>query len=340
MRDRPSQHTAGVSRWITSAWQRIAPSSAFWGRFLIMRLLPNVSAPLTTAVACCVLVSALIPLAFTVASGQLVGAVPQAVHGGFASAAGRRALFALAVLALLFITQQTVAAVRGTLAGMLGRDLDQHLDERVMRALHGPSGVGHLEDPAVIDSISIAQGLNAGNNTPGNAAIALTNKAPLWLQSVGYALVLARFHWWFAMGLLTVYVIVAEVRRRDYIRSAQVVTNQAQTLRRAGYFCDIALTDGAAKEVRIYRLGDWLIDRYRASWWQAMAGAWRDRQQANTPVLLMTALFVLAQSCVLGASGWAGVNGAISLAALTVYAGAVFGMAGFLALGSDDYRLA
>ena len=54
----------GNSRWVTSV-RRIAPSSAFPGRFLIMRLLPQVSAPLTIAVGCCVLVSAVIPLAFT-----------------------------------------------------------------------------------------------------------------------------------------------------------------------------------------------------------------------------------------------------------------------------------
>lgn len=62
----------------------------------LLALLPTASRRLTTAAGALVMLGAALPVAFTLATGAVVGSVPGAVEGGLASPAGRRLLGALA----------------------------------------------------------------------------------------------------------------------------------------------------------------------------------------------------------------------------------------------------
>ena len=48
-------------------------------------------------------------------------------------------------------------------------------------------------------------------------------------------------------------------------------------MRRADYLRDLALTPAAAKEVRIWGMADWLVERFEAAWLQAMRAGLADR---------------------------------------------------------------
>jgi ABC-type transport system involved in cytochrome bd biosynthesis fused ATPase/permease subunit len=250
------------------------------------------------------------------------------------------ALRSLAILAALFVAQRTVGPIRSALLATLGRELDRYLEERLMLALHAPPGIAHLEDPLVLDQIRIAQGVGGSGYTAGAAAVALGNKLPIWLQSGAYAVVLGHFQAWLALGYFAVQVGIAVINRREYLRTVQVAAQQTQTLRRSDYLRDLALTAGAAKEMRLYALADWLIGRYSSSWRESITAVWRDRHQGDARLRAAAIVGALAQVIMLGALGWAGVRGSISLTALTVFVGSVFGMGGLAALGLDDLALA
>lgn len=342
---RPDGGARGRGRWPTRfrlSWpfgpRRLSPAAP--GPWLIVALLPHVSVALTIVALVGALITAALPLGFTLTTGALVGAVPGAIGGGFAAPAGQRALRSLAILAALFVAQRTLGPVRGTLLFALGRDLDRYLDERLMRALQAPPGIAHLEDPAVLDQIRVAQGIGENGYTPGDAAIALGNKLPIWLQSGAYAVVLARFQPWLALGYFAVQVVVASLNRQEYLRTIQVVAEQTHTLRRSDYLRDLALTAGAAKEVRLFALADWLIGRYSSTWLASITAVWRDRRQGDARLRVAAVVAALTQVVVLGTLGRAGVDGSISLTALTVFVGSVFGIQSIASLGQDDFALA
>src|SRR5919199_6577494 len=94
-------------------------SAAALGRFQIVALLPRVNAPLAGLVGALAVLGPVLALAFTLATGALVGATPAAVAGGFDSPAGHRALLALAAAGALFVAQRVLGPVRGTLATVL-----------------------------------------------------------------------------------------------------------------------------------------------------------------------------------------------------------------------------
>src|SRR5437763_1763367 len=105
---------------------------ALSGILAVLRLLPRVSFSLTILLAAAVFAATLLPLAFTVVTGLLVGSVPPAVHAGLDSAPGRHTLTLLAIAALLIVSERVLGPFQAALASVFGRQVDRHLQERVM----------------------------------------------------------------------------------------------------------------------------------------------------------------------------------------------------------------
>jgi ABC-type multidrug transport system fused ATPase/permease subunit len=286
-------------------------------------LVPRVNAPLAVLVGALALLGPALALAFTLATGALVGAAPAAVAGGFDSPAGHRVLLALAAAGAVFVAQRVLGPLRGTLATVLGDQLDRHLEARLLRAVTQPPGVAHLEDPTVLDKLTLAQGLGAVHYRPGGALAGLVTIGPNWIQSAAYALVLANFRWWLALLVLALNVYGAGVARREFLRTTRVAMGQTRALRRSDYYRDLALTPPAAKEVRIFGLVDWLVDRFYDEWARTMGAVWRERSTGDRGVVLTTLLIGLAEVAALAYLGWRAVAGEIGLASLTVFAVAI-----------------
>src|SRR6266542_1515044 len=245
-------------------WLRrfIRLSPATLGRFHLAALLPRVSPRLTALVAVLVVVTAALPLAFTFASGALIGSIPAAIADGLDSLAGQTSLRALALAGTVFILQRLIGPLRGIFASQLAHRVEDHLEERLMRAVSGPTGIAHLEDPATLDLIRNAQEIGTGQWKPIGAVTALVTVAFQWLQGFGYAAVLMGFRWWLGLGFLAVQLYTARVLRREYIRIVGVMARTTSVLRRSSYLRDLALTPPHAKEVRLFGLVDWINDRH------------------------------------------------------------------------------
>ena len=239
---------------------------AFWGSIApywrIARLLPYVSLPMTLALAAGVALGVLFPLAGTLATGALVGAVPAAIGAGPDSPAARAALAALAAVSVLFVLNRAFGSVRSTLAVSLGRRLDEHLRERVMVALNRPSGVAHLEDPAIRDHIERSLDVSGSRWRAGVTVAPLANAASAWLQSVGVTLILTRFNVALALAWFAVCAVAAHFLRREFLQATQLAYSQASGLRRADYLRQLALSGDPAKEIRLWGMLGWLTDRY------------------------------------------------------------------------------
>ena len=312
---------------------------ALSGILAVLRLLPRVSVPMTIGLAVGVAVSTLLPLGFTVESGFLVGSIPPAVRTGLDSSAGRHTLVLLAGAALLIVGERQMAPLLTALAANLGRLVDRHLQERVMAAVGHPRGIGHLEDPATLDLIEGAQGLGTQGIRPGDGVAALASLLPSWLQVVGSALILATFRWWLGLAWLIAWPVLLYYLQSEYIRVGQAGAGQAGALRRADYYRDLALTAGPAKEVRLWTLPNWIVDRYQAAWRGAMEPAWQARQPTRTVIWSATAIVAVADLAAYALLASAAVHGEIGLAALAIYSRAVINASSFRAFDTVNMHL-
>ncbi|HLZ08924.1 MAG TPA: hypothetical protein VKT80_10080, partial [Chloroflexota bacterium] len=161
---------------------RSSLSPALAGTLAVLALLPGVSRSRTILLAVSTVATASIPLAVTVITGQLIGLLPDTVGTGLDSPAGRRMLLLLAIAGTLILVVRALGPLQLALAGTFARQVDRHLQERVMAAVGRPRGIGHLEDPNMLDLTRNAQGVGADGLHPGDAVKALANLLPSWLQ--------------------------------------------------------------------------------------------------------------------------------------------------------------
>jgi ABC-type multidrug transport system fused ATPase/permease subunit len=334
--------SAGGTRGIAARlgfWRRPLPP-ALSGTLAVLGLLPRVSRPLTLALLVGTLVQAALPVAITVVTGLLVGDVPSAIGGGLGSDGARRLFGWLGLAALLIALVRVLGPFQTALAGALARRVDRHLQERVMAAVGRPSGLAHLEDPATLDLIRNAQGVGADELKPGRAVQALATLLPSWLQALGSAVVLIGFSPWLGLLWLTVWPGVLYVLQREFVRVGQAGYGQAAAVRRSDYLRDLALTPSAAKELRVWGMVDWLLERYDAAWLTAMTAVWRTRQPGRPTVWLSAGVVTAVNLVAFGLLAWAAVRGDLGLAALVVYSRAALEASAFRAFDDPNSHLA
>jgi ATP-binding cassette subfamily B protein len=297
-------------------------------RLALVRVLPRVSSRLSALVTVVVLVGALLSSGFTYVSGQLVGAVPEALRGGIESPGGRSLLVLLVLTVAVFVVMQALNPVRELLAEMLGRRLEAYLQGRVMGTTLRPTGVAHLEDPGLLDLISRTRSVALGQYTPEQALRGLVDLVVRRLQAVGAALLLAVFFDpWIAAGLLGALLFIRARLRVQFLRVISVLEGNTGELRRSGYFLDLALSPGAAKETRVFGLGGWVVGTFRSHWLEAMQKLWAERRRSSMTAMPWTIALTFASLLVsFVLVGRAAVEGEIGLAALAICAQAILGM--------------
>ena len=268
-------------------WQRakrVLSPPATGARRAMIGLLPRVSRPLSVALVTVTVLGALLPVCFIVVTGLLVGAIPGAVDGGFHTPEGRRLVVILCATGLVYLLQQVAMTARAMVAGSLGRRVTAHLEHTVMAATMAPPGVGHLEDPAVLDDVRRAQGVGPsqttgpGGVTPGTAVAGIADQWSRRLQGLAAMAIVAGFRWWLGALLLLGELINLRLYARAYFQYLETATGTTRGLRRAGYFRDLGLGPEAAKEIRIFGLAGWVTQRFEAHWTGAMAEVWAGRR--------------------------------------------------------------
>ncbi len=290
---------------------------AIRGIAALLRLLPRVNRTTALLGAVCIAAVSLLPIAVAMATGLLIGAIPGVADGG---TAGTGLVTLLVVLGALVLAQQITTPVLTALGETLGREVDRHLQERVLAAVGRPDGIAHLADPDVQATLRVVRGLGiADNDRPSLAVGALVTVLPAWLRAIAAAAVLLAFHWWLGLLWLVAWPTVVHFMQREYFRVGQLGVAQGAELRRAEYLRDLAITGPAAKEIRLWGLLDWLVGRFGTAWHAAMAPLWRARRPRAKVVFGATGTIAVVNLLSYGLLVYAAVNGDLGLAALAVF---------------------
>ena len=179
------------------------------GLVALLRLLPRVNRAKAVLGLAGIAVVSVLPIAVATATGRVIGAIPDTVGAGLSSPGGRLLFTWLAVVGGLVLTQQILAPVVKTLGETLGREVDRHLQERVMAVVGRPAGMAHLTDPEVLAGLRVVRGLGlTSNDRPSLAVQALVTVVPAWLRALGAAAVLLAFHWWLGLIWLVTWPVV------------------------------------------------------------------------------------------------------------------------------------
>lgn len=307
-------------------------------RMAAIRLLPAVSAAGTAWLCATLTVGALLPVGFMLSSGALTGSVPGLISGGFSSPAGHRLIQFLLLTALLYVVQQALNQWQLVLCTWFGRRLNANLRTRALRATVSPTGIGHLEDPALLDTLSLVQGLgDAGQFSPANVVYGLASQAATRLNAIAGAIMASLFfRWWAGIVLLGVWIVTRLVLWRSFLRTLAVQIGETPALRRANYFRDVACTPGAAKETRVFGLGGWVLERYTGSWLEGMRTVWQARRGGGGWLAMSLAIIGSGHIVVFGLLARTAARGEITLAHLAISIAALFATMNWCNLSDTD----
>jgi ATP-binding cassette subfamily B protein len=225
-------------------------------------LLWKSSRRLATGVAAWMVAGAVFPTVVVITLGLVVGAIPGTVAHGISSADGHRLIMALVLAALVYGLSLIVDPVGSALGTASSARITGQVQERLLTAVAGPVGVGHLEDTDVLDRLSRAEGSLTGF-FPGDAPVTWAGSLSGRISGVIGCLVVAVFHWWLGLLLLVMWLVVRRVVLTTVLRQAIDLRARTTVMRRSWYFVGLGSKARDAKEVRVFSLARFVVERFR-----------------------------------------------------------------------------
>jgi ATP-binding cassette, subfamily B, bacterial len=271
-----------------------------------------------------------LPAVFGIAMGVLVGAVQ---HGE--SVAGP-----LTFVGGMFILLQVLTPIHQAVSANLGDRTAAWLYDRLTEACVRPPGMGHLEDPKLTTDLTVARDFDLGmTGPPLNISVDFI-AGGLVHMIVGLAstLVLFAYAWWAPIVLggawLATHWLLRESavwrdRNTDEVRAAQ---------RHADYAYRLAVDPAPAKEVRLFGLAAWVIDRFVMQRARLHALQYEATRLREKPVLWSVLLVLGANLLVFWSIANAADDGSLSLAQIVVFAQSTVG-ASAIAFGGLNWAL-
>lgn len=262
---------------------------------VLARLLPQVSTAHTVLGVVLAVGSAALTIAFSFAAGAAVGDVADPDGG---SATGT-----IAVVAGLFLVRQLFTLASGINSLRLVRHVNGMLRERVMAATLRPETVDVLRRPEALAVIERARELAPMGFTPGAAARALLTQLQEHAGSVCSLVALV------AIGQWKVAVLMALARGFGlwqgfllFWKNVSIAPADEQGTVRARYFRDLGIRAGVAKELRVFGLLDWTIERSRSHRMEMLRREWAGRRNPRqiTAVAAASTVAMSGASLVLG----------------------------------------
>ena len=275
-------------------------------------------------------VRSLVPAALAIVTGLLVGRVE----------AGGDLTTPLVVFGIVFVLSQVGPPVHQVVGALTGHRFSSVLNDRLMSATLGPDGIGHLERGDLTNDLTTARDFDLGWTAPPmylNMDF-IAQGLVLLLGGIASALVLFGFAWWAPLLLIAAWGSTHWLLRESGVWRDRNTDAVKAARRHTSYAYDLATEPAAAKEVRLFGLAPWLLDRFtshRLHLHQLQYDATRLRERsvgaALVIVLAANALlfWVLAQRAY---------DGRLDLQAVVTYAGAAFG-ASSIAFGGLSWAL-
>ena len=298
-----------------------------WAFFAV---LPRADGALAVGWWAILILRGVLPALFAVAMGVLIQAIQDD-----APLAGP-----LGLIAVVFLLFQVLTPIHQAIGANLGDRTAAWLYDRLTEASIAPPGMGHLEDASLAADLSMARDFDLGMTGPP-MSVSVDFIAAGLIELVGglaCACVLFAYAWWAPLllggGWLATHWLLRESaiwrdRNTDEVRGAQ---------RDAEYAYRLAVDPAPAKELRLFGLPDWVLDRFVARRTRLHALQFDATRLREKSVLGSVAIVTAANVAVFWSMAADVQQGALSLGELVVYAQSAVG-ASMIAFGGLNWAL-
>jgi ATP-binding cassette subfamily B protein len=275
-------------------------------------------------------VRGLLPAGFSIATGVLVGAIEH--HASLA--------VPLIFAGVLFVGLQVLGPLHTALSANLGDRTAAWLFDELTGACAAVPGIGHLEDPELAADLQVARDFDRGMTGPPlpvSMDFIATGLVDM-ITGFAQAAVLFGFALWAPPLLSAAWLATHWLLRESAVWKDRNTDEVRQAQREAEYAYRLAVDPPAAKEVRIFGLPDWVLDRFVTSRRRLHLLQYQATRMRERSVIGCLVIVLAANLLVLWLLGAAALGHRIGLGPLVVYAQAAVGTS-LIAFGGLNWAL-
>jgi ABC-type multidrug transport system fused ATPase/permease subunit len=292
--------------------------------------LPQADRPLALAWWTIVVLNGIVPALFAIATGLLVAAVQQ----------GDSLAAPLAAAGVLFVLMQVLTPIQTAVSHNLGDRTAAFLYDRLTAACVRPPGIAHLEDPALATDLTVARDFDLGMTGPplSYSMDFIAGGLVGTIGGVAAAAVLFGFAWWAPPLLVLAWLSTHWLLRESGVWFDRNTPEVRAAQRDADYAYRLAVDPPASKELRLFGLIGWTIDRFiarRTTLHKLQYDATRLRER---PLAWSLLIVTTANLVVLWVLSSAAAAGRLDLGEVVIYAQCVVGTS-LIAFGGLNWAL-
>ncbi len=256
----------------------------------------------------------LLPALFAIAMGVLVGAVQR----------GDDLAVPLAWVGSVFVLLQVLAPLHDATGANLGSRTAAWLYDRLTSACVRPPGMGHLENPELTTDLTMGRDFDLGISGPP-LAISMNFIAGGLVQMLGglaSAVVLVAYTWWAPLLLAGAWLSTHWLLRESGVWRDRNTEEVRGAQRHADYAYRLAVDPPAAKELRLFGLAGWTVERFRRQRRRLFDLRWEATRLRERPVLWSLLLVLGANLLLFWSLALSAAEGALALDRMVTFASA------------------
>jgi ATP-binding cassette subfamily B protein len=259
----------------------------------------------------------LLPPIFAIVMGWTIGIIQ---HGG-----DRTTSFV--VMGVVFVLMQVLPPVHLAAGANLGNRTAAWLYDQLTVACVRPPGMGHLENPKLTSDFAMARDFDLAISGPPLAISMdfIAGGLVGMVSGIASSLVLFGYRWWAPIVLAGAWIATHWMLRESAIWKDRNTDEVKAAQRVADYSYRMAVDPPAAKELRLFGLSDWVVDRFRARRRQLFQLQWQATRLRQRPMIWCMLLVVAANVVVFWSLGTDAISGNLTLPKLVTFASAAVG---------------
>src|SRR5215470_17839920 len=271
-----------------------------------------------------------LPALFAIAIGTLVGAVQR----------GEDLVGPLLFMGVVFVTLQVLPPIHQAVGALLGSRTAGWLYDRLTFACVRPPGMGHLEDPKLTSDLSMARDFDLGITGPPLfiSMDFIASGLVEMLSGLAAAAVLAAYALWAPLLLGGAWLATHWLLRESGVWRDRNTPEVREAQRHADYAYRLAVEAPAAKELRLFGLAGWTVDRFMTQRRHLMDLQWYATRLRERPVLWSLLLVLSANIVVFWRLAEDAAAGRVSFALLVTFVSAA-AAGGMIAFGGLSWAL-
>jgi ABC-type multidrug transport system fused ATPase/permease subunit len=262
--------------------------------------------------------------------GVLIGAVQR----------GQGMASALVFVGIVFVLLQILTPIHQAISSNLGDRTAAWLYDRLTESCVRPPGMGHLEDPKLTSDLTVARDFDLGMTGPPLSVSMdfIAGGLVELLSGLACAVVLAAYAWWAAILLVAAWLATHWMLRESAIWRNRNTEEVRSAQRDADYAYRLAVDPAPAKELRLFGLAGWTIERFVKRSTTLHALQYEATRLREKPMLWASLLVTAANILVFWSLALAVIDHQTDLTHVVVYAQSAIGVS-MIAFGGLNWAL-